>query len=60
MLAFLSTTSNNIPYLFAAFALAWAIFFGLLCLTVRRHVEIENEIRVLKDETHAGQENAAE
>lgn len=60
MLALLSTPANNIPYLFAAFALAWAIFFGLLYLTVRRHMEIENEIRILKDETHTGQGNAAE
>ena len=34
MLALLSTPANNIPYLFAAFALAWAIFFGLLYLVI--------------------------
>ena len=59
MLALLSTPANNIPYLFAAFALAWVIFFGLLYLTARRHVEIENEIRILKDETGRGQANDA-
>ena len=57
MLALLSTPANNIPYLFFAFALAWVIFFGLLYVTTRRHVEIENEIRILKDELNQGQKN---
>ncbi|MBM3924866.1 MAG: heme exporter protein CcmD [SAR202 cluster bacterium] len=44
------TPANNIPYLFAAYAIAWAVFFGFAFMAWRRHHEVEREVRALREE----------
>ena len=50
MFALLTTPANNIPYLFAAYAITWAVFFGYLFFTSRRQSELEREVRELREE----------
>lgn len=38
------------PYLFAAFAITWAVFFVYVFVTSRRQDEIEREVETLRDE----------
>ena len=49
MIALIATPANNIPYLFAAYAITWAVFFGFLFFTQRRQHELEQEVRLLRD-----------
>ncbi len=49
MFALLTTPANNIPYLFAAYAITWAVFFGYLFFTSRRQSELEREVRELRE-----------
>ena len=49
MIALIATPANNIPYLFAAYAITWAVFFGFVFLTSRRQHELEQEVRLLRD-----------
>ena len=49
MIALISTPANNIPYLFAAFAITWAVFFGYVFFTSRRQHELEREVRFLME-----------
>ncbi len=51
MLAVLLQTeipSSNLPYLFAAFAVTWAMFFVYAFFVTRRQQEMRNEIRGLR------------
>ncbi len=51
MLAVLLQTeipSSNLPYLFAAFAITWAMFFVYAFFVTRRQQEMRNEIRGLR------------
>jgi CcmD family protein len=50
------TPANNIPYLFAAFAIVWAVFFGFVFFAWRRHREIEQEVRALRKVLERGEE----
>jgi CcmD family protein len=40
--------SENLPYLFAAFAVVWVVFFIYVFFVSRRQHEMEREIRELK------------
>ena len=40
--------SANLPYLFAAFAVTWAVFFGYVFFVNRRQQELRNEIGRLR------------
>ena len=51
--------SANLPYLFAAFAVTWAVFFGYVFFVNRRQQELRNEIgrlRRLLEEQDGGAE----
>ena len=39
---------SNLPYLFAAFAVTWLVFFGYMFFIGRRQQEIRNEIDRLR------------
>ena len=39
---------SNLPYLFAAFAVTWAVFFGYMFFIGRRQQEIRAEIERLR------------
>ena len=43
-----SQPPTNLPYLFAAFAIAWLVFFGYAFLVSRRRQELEREVRDLQ------------
>jgi CcmD family protein len=49
--------SSNLPYLFAAFAVSWAVFFLYVFFMTRRQQEMRNEIRELRT-TLEGQETS--
>lgn len=49
MIVFLVTPANNIPYLFAAYSIAWAFFFGYMFFTSRRQRELERELQAIRD-----------
>jgi CcmD family protein len=40
--------SSNLPYLFAAFAVCWAVFFVYIFFVTRRQQELRNEISRLR------------
>ena len=40
---------HNLPWLFAAYAVTWVVFFLYLFFMARRQNELEAEIRELKD-----------
>jgi CcmD family protein len=40
--------SSNLPYLFAAFAVTWAIFFLYAFFVTRRQQEMQSEIKELR------------
>ena len=40
--------SNNLPYLFAVYAVTWAVFFIYVFFVSRRQHELEKEVQVLK------------
>lgn len=40
--------SSNLPYLFAAFAVSWAVFFLYAFFVTRRQQEMQSEIRELR------------
>ena len=44
------TPAHNIPYLFAAFAIAWAVFFIYAFVTSRKQDELERELASLQDQ----------
>ena len=50
MIALITTPAHNIPYLFAAFAITWAVFFLYVFFTSRRQDELEQEMESLRDE----------
>lgn len=39
---------TNLPFLFAAFAVTWVVFFGYAFFVSRRRQEIRREIRALQ------------
>ena len=41
--------SSNLPYLFAAFAVSWAVFFIYAFSVTRRQQEMQTEIRELRE-----------
>ena len=49
-IAFLQTQlpSSNIPWLFAAFAVSWAVFFLYVFFVTRRQQEMQSQIRDLR------------
>ena len=40
---------HNLPWLFAAYAVTWVVFFLYLFFMARRQNELESEIRELRD-----------
>ena len=40
--------SSNLPYLFAAFAVSWAVFFLYAFFVTRRQQEMQSQIRELR------------
>ena len=42
--------SSNLPYLFAAFAVSWAVFFVYAFFVMRRQQEMQTEIKELRQE----------
>ncbi len=40
--------SSNIPWLFAAFAVSWAVFFLYVFFVTRRQQEMQSQIRELR------------
>lgn len=40
--------SPNLPYLFAAFAVSWVVFFAYAFFVSRRQLEMQKEIRALR------------
>ena len=50
MIALITTPVHNVPYLFAAFAITWAVFFVYVFFTSRRQDELEREMESLRDE----------
>jgi CcmD family protein len=40
--------SSNLPYLFAAFAVSWAVFFLYAFFVTRRQQEMQSEIKELR------------
>lgn len=40
--------SSNLPYLFAAFAVSWAVFFVYVFFVTRRQQEMQTQIRELR------------
>ena len=49
--------SDNLPYLFAAFAVIWAIFFAYMFFMTRRQQELRNEISRLRHVLERDSEN---
>ena len=53
--------ASNLPYLFAAFAVTWVVFFGYVFFVNRRQQELRNEIgrlrRLMEDGNEAGEVN---
>lgn len=45
---------SNLPYLFAAFAVTWAVFFGYMFFIGRRQQEIRAEIERLRQAVDSG------
>ena len=39
---------TNLPYLFAAFAVTWLVFFAYAFLMARRQQELERQVRTLR------------
>ena len=50
MIALITTPAHNIPYLFAAFAITWAVFFLYVFFTSRRQDELEQDMEILREE----------
>jgi len=50
MIALITTPAHNIPYLFAAFAITWAVFFLYVFFTSRRQGELEQDMESLREE----------
>lgn len=46
--------SDNLPYLFAAYAVVWVVFFIYVFFVSRRQREMEREIRELKQALELG------
>ena len=59
MIALITTPAHNIPYLFAAFAITWAVFFVYVFLTSRRQDELEQEMESLQEELRRRNERDA-
>ena len=47
--------SSNLPWLFAAFAISWAVFFIYAFFVTRRQQELQSEIRELRRVLDLGQ-----
>ena len=43
-----SQPPSNLPFLFAAFAVAWLVFFGYAFFVSRRRQELEREVQELQ------------
>ena len=43
-----ATPSSNLPFLFAAFAVSWVVFFAYAFFVSRRQQELQREIRELR------------
>jgi CcmD family protein len=43
-------TSDNLPFLFAAFAVTWVVFFTYAFFLSRRRQEVQRELRTLLQE----------
>ena len=50
MMALITTPAHNIPYLFAAFAVCWAVFFVYVFFTARQQDELERDMESLREE----------
>ena len=50
MIALITTPAHNVPYLFVAFAISWAVFFVYVFFTSRRQDELEREMESLREE----------
>ncbi len=59
MIALITTPTHNIPYLFAAFAITWAVFFVYVFFTSRRQDELEQEMESLQEELRRRDERDA-
>ena len=46
--------SENLPYLFAAYAVVWVVFFIYVFFVSRRQRELEREIRELRQALELG------
>ena len=49
----------NLPFLFAAFALSWLVFFGYCFFVSRRRQELEREVRELQATPEGAREDTA-
>ena len=47
--------SDNLPYLFTAFGLAWVVFFAYVFFVSRQQREMEREIEELKQALATGE-----
>jgi CcmD family protein len=43
-------SSDNLPFLFAAFAVTWVVFFAYAFFVSRRRQEVQRELRMLRQE----------
>lgn len=50
MITLITTPAHNVPYLFAAFAITWAVFFVYVFVTSRRQDELEREMESIQEE----------
>lgn len=50
---------SNLPYLFAAFAVTWAVFFGYMFFIGRRQQEIRAEIERLRQAVDSSDADAS-
>ena len=52
--------SSNLPYLFAAFAVSWAVFFLYAFFVTRRQQEMQSEIKELRRVMELRQESGGD
>ena len=60
MITLITTPAHNVPYLFAAFAISWAVFFVYVFFTSRRQDELEQEMEGLREELRKRDDAGAE
>jgi len=49
MITLITTPATNIPYLFAAYLITWAVFWGYVYFTSRRQQALEHRVKELRD-----------